>query len=98
MQGHNHSGRGHVLGMLGIGAVVLLGLMATGRSFGQALPLALVLACPLMMFGMMSKMHNGQEHQQDENNPNAHEAHTHETGHTRPAALEQPTFSPDVRH
>lgn len=63
--GHNHSGKSHLLGMLAIGVVVLVVLLAAGRSFGEALPLAAVLACPLMMIGMMFMMgrgHNGGGH------------------------------------
>ena len=62
MQGHNHGGTNHLLGMLGIGALVLLVLLGTGRSLQQALPLALFLACPLMMVGMMVMMRGGNEH------------------------------------
>ena len=67
MQGHNHGGKSHLLGMLGIGALVLVVLLGTGRSFQQALPLALALACPLMMVGMMFMMRggNGQQHGND---------------------------------
>ena len=67
MQGHNHSGKSHLLGMLGIGALVLVVLLGTGRSFQDALPLALFLACPLMMFGMMFMMlgNNGQQNRDD---------------------------------
>jgi len=64
MQGHNHGGKSHLLGMLGIGAVVLVVLLGTGRSFQQALPLALFLACPLMMVGMMFMMRGGNNQQQ----------------------------------
>jgi len=67
MQGHNHGGKNHLLGMLGIGAVVLVVLLGTGRSLQQALPLALFLACPLMMVGMMFMMrgNNGQQQGND---------------------------------
>jgi hypothetical protein len=67
MQGHNHSGKSHLLGMLGIGALVLVVLLGTGRSFQAALPFALFLACPLMMFGMMFMMrgNNGQQNRDD---------------------------------
>lgn len=67
MQGHNHSGKSHLLGMLGIGALVLVVLLGTGRSFQDALPFALFLACPLMMFGMMFMMrgNNGQQNRDD---------------------------------
>jgi len=63
MQSHNHGGKNHVFGMLGIAALVLLVLLLTGRSLQQALPLALFLACPLMMVGMMVMMRGGNEHQ-----------------------------------
>jgi len=64
MQGHNHGGKSHLLWMLGIAGVVLVVLLGTGRSFGQALPYALFLACPLMMVGMMFMMMRGNGHQQ----------------------------------
>lgn len=56
MSGHNHGGKKHLLGMVGIGAVVLVVLLVAGRSLGEALPLAAALACPLMMIGMMFVM------------------------------------------
>jgi Protein of unknown function (DUF2933) len=67
MQGHNHGGKNHLLGMLGIGAIVLVVLLGTGRSLQQALPAALFLACPLMMVGMMFMMrgNNGQQQGND---------------------------------
>lgn len=39
--------------MLGIGAFVLVVLLATGSSLRTPLPFAFLLACPLMMGGMM---------------------------------------------
>ena len=63
MQGHNHGGKNHLFGMLGIGAVVLLVLLGSGRSLQQALPFALFLACPLMMVGMMVMMRGGNQNQ-----------------------------------
>lgn len=70
MQGHNHGGKNHLFGMLGIGALVLIGLLAAGRSFGEALPLAALLACPLMMIGMMYMMRGGgNSHQHDDFSP-----------------------------
>jgi len=74
MQGHNHGGKSHLLGMLGIGAVVLVVLLGTGRSFQQALPFALLLACALMMVGMMYKMRGGNGQQQG-NDANDHRDH-----------------------
>jgi hypothetical protein len=64
MQGHNHGGKNHLLWMLGIGAVVLVVLLGSGRSFQQALPYALFLACPLMMVGMMFMMRGSNDRQQ----------------------------------
>lgn len=70
MQGHNHGGKNHLFGMLGIGALVLVGLLAAGRSVGEALPLAALLACPLMMIGMMFMMRgDGNSHQHDDAGP-----------------------------
>ena len=75
MQGHNHGGKNHLLWMLGIGGVVLVVLLGTGRSFQQALPYALFLACPLMMVGMMFIMRggNGQQHGNDATNHRDHD-------------------------
>jgi hypothetical protein len=68
MQGHDHGGKNHLFGMLGIGALVLVVLLAAGRSVGEALPLAALLACPLMMIGMMFMMRGdgSNNHQHDE--------------------------------
>ena len=80
MQGHNHGGKNHLLGMLGIFAVILVVLLAAGRSFGEALPLAAVLACPLMMIGMMFMMRgdNGHQHGDDRTTDHGHD-HDHTT-------------------
>jgi amino acid permease len=56
VHGHDNGGKKHLLGMLAIAGVVLVALVAVGRSLGEALPLAAVLACPLMMIGMMFMM------------------------------------------
>lgn len=53
MPGHQHGGKSHLLGMLGVGGAVLVVLLAAGRPFGEALPLAAALACPVMMIGMV---------------------------------------------
>ncbi|WP_422117076.1 hypothetical protein [Brachybacterium sp. UNK5269] len=60
MTGHSHNGKSHLLGMVGIGAGLLALLVLTGRSFGDALPVALALACPLMMVAMMVGGHRRQ--------------------------------------
>jgi Protein of unknown function (DUF2933) len=67
MQGHGHGMKGHLLWMLGIGGVVLVVLLGAGRTLGESLPLALFLACPLMMIGMMFMMRgdNGHQHGND---------------------------------
>ncbi|RGE18887.1 DUF2933 domain-containing protein [Leucobacter sp. wl10] len=49
-------------GILGIAALVVLALLAAGRSLGEALPLAALLACPLMMIGMMFMGHGAHGH------------------------------------
>ena len=106
MQGHNHGGKSHLLGMLGIGALVLVVLLGTGRSFQQALPLALALACSLMMVGMMFMMRggNGQQHgndapdQRDHNdaadrgNPKAPETWQDSPNFTPPQSRKSPTL------
>ncbi|POH64575.1 MULTISPECIES: hypothetical protein [Cryobacterium] len=56
MNGHNHGGKSHLIGMIVIGVVILGGLLVAGRSIGEALPLAAVLACPVVMLGMMFMM------------------------------------------
>ena len=74
MQGHNHSGKNHLLGMLGIGALVLVVLLATGTSFRTALPFAALLACPLMMGGMMfMMMRSGNGHRQTDDATEHHQ-------------------------
>jgi Protein of unknown function (DUF2933) len=84
MQGHNHGGKNHLLGMLGIGAIVLVVLLGTGRSLQQALPAALFLACPLMMVGMMFMMRGNNGQQQDND---THEHHDQD-------AVNEPQDSP----
>lgn len=76
MQGHNHSGKSHLLWMLGLGGAIFIVLLGTGRSVGQALPLALFLACPLMMIGMMFMMRggNGNQHGNDDTTQPDHNA------------------------
>jgi len=75
MQGHNHGGKSHLYGMVGIGALVLVVLLFAGKSFGEALPLAALLACPVMMIGMMFMMRGGNSHQHDNNAPTDHHDH-----------------------
>ena len=77
LQGHNHGGKSHLLGMLGIGALVLVVLLGTGRSFQDALLLAAVLACPLMMIGMMFMMRGGNGQQHGNDAPDHHDTSDH---------------------
>jgi len=55
----DHSGVGHVKGMAVIGGAALVVLLLTGRPFDEAIVYAIVLACPLMMVGMMFGGHQG---------------------------------------
>lgn len=76
MQGHNHGGKSHLYGMLGIGALVLIVLLFAGKSFGEALPLAALLACPVMMIRMMFMMRGGNTgHQHETKAPTDHHDH-----------------------
>ena len=94
MQGHNHGGKSHLFGMLGIGALVLVVLLGTGRSFQQALPLALFLACPLMMVGMMFMMrgNNGQQQGNDTNEHHDHDAVNEPQDSTRTSSQPRDTI------
>ena len=96
MQGHNHGGKNHLLGMLGIGAVVLVVLLGTGRSLQQALPRALFLACPLMMVGMMFMMrgNNGQQQGNDTNQRRDQDAVNVPQDSTRTSSLPRETTLP----
>jgi|GEM_PF-721568 len=73
MQGHNHGGKSHLLWMLGIGGAVLVVQFGLGRSLEQSLPLAFLVACPLMMIGMMFMMGGDNDHKH--NNANDHQDH-----------------------
>lgn len=95
MQGHNHGGKNHLLAMLGIAAVVLVVLLATGGSFGTGLPFAALLAgpfaffvaCALMMGGMMFMMMrggNGQKRGNDTTNQPDHNDPTDSRDHAGP--------------
>jgi len=98
MQGHNHGGKNHLLGMLSIGALVLVVLLATGSSFRTALPFAFLLACPLMMGGMMfMMMRGGNGHQQGNDAPNQrdHNDAADQRNHEAPETWQDsPNFTP----
>jgi len=71
-RGHSHSPLAHLVGMLAAAAVILVVLVLAGRSWGEALPLAALLACPLMMIGMVFMMGRTQGHGQDQDQQGAH--------------------------
>lgn len=76
-RGHTHSPASHMVGMLAAAGVILVVLVLAGRSWGEALPLAALLACPLMMIGMMFMMGRTQGHSQDqEQGPHAGQDHS----------------------
>lgn len=76
MSPHNHGGRNHLIGMLIICGVALVALVATGRSLGEAVPVAALLACPLMMIGMMfMMMRAGNSGASDHAQDNTHDGH-----------------------
>ncbi|MGD8149328.1 hypothetical protein [Ornithinimicrobium sp. Y1694] len=65
----NHSGTGHLKGMALLVAGVFVVLLLLGRAPGEALLLAAVLSCPLMMMLMMAGGHGGH---QSEHGPQDH--------------------------
>lgn len=94
--GHNHSGKSHLLGMLAAALVALAVLLAAGRSFGEALPLAALLACPLMMIGMLFMMGRGTSH--GAHGSGSHEGSCHAETDDRPVVerLTEVSGRPDV--
>ena len=77
--GHSHGGKSHLLAMFGIGALVLVALLLAGRSFREALPLAALLACPLMIIGMIFMMRGGNGHQHDNDSADHRDHRDHNT-------------------
>jgi len=97
MQGHNHGGKNHLLWMLGIAGVVLVVLLGTGRSFQQALPYAIFLACPLMMVGMMFMMRGGNDRRQGQDTTDhrdGSDAAVHHDHDAPEAWQDSPNFTP----
>jgi hypothetical protein len=81
---HNMSPVAHLKWMLVAGGGALVVLALSGVSLAQALPYALLLACPLMMFFMMFSMSHGQQghSRPGQNHPGRdhHDAHHHHGG------------------
>lgn len=80
----NHSGGGHLKGMALISGGVFVVLLLLGKPAGEALSYAVLLACPLMMVGMMFGGHAGHGASRDDSE---HEAHT---GHLPGAGSRDP--------
>ncbi len=55
--GHRHSAMSHVIWMSAIAGVILVVLLAVGKPLGEAILLAILLSCPLMMM-VMPFMHS----------------------------------------
>ena len=96
MQGHNHGGKNHLLGMLAIGAIVLVVLLASGSSLRMALPFAFLLACPLMMGGMMFMMMRGGNGNQQGNDAPSKRDHDDATNQGSNDASETWQDSPNI--
>ncbi|MFH8773689.1 DUF2933 domain-containing protein [Streptomyces sp. NPDC017958] len=70
-------------------AIVVVGALILGASLGSLIWLALVAACPLMMFFMMRSMHgqdmhgSHDQHRDDRDEDPLHK-HDHHTGSSRP--------------
>ncbi|MEO8556982.1 MAG: DUF2933 domain-containing protein [Actinomycetota bacterium] len=96
MQGHNHGGKNHLLQMLGIGGVVLVVLLAAGTSFRTALPFAILLACPLMMGGMMFMMMRGRNDHGQDNDTTRQPDHAEAADHRNHDAAEPWRDSPNI--
>ncbi len=59
--GHRHSAMSHVIWMSGTAVVILVVLLALGNPLGEAILLAILLSCPLMMI-VMPFMHSKRVH------------------------------------
>lgn len=72
----NHSGAGHLKGMAVIMGGAFVVLLLLGKSAGEAFSYALVLACPLMMVGMMFGGHGGHGGSEDNAGHDGHAGHS----------------------
>lgn len=78
----NHSGAGHLKGMVLITAGAFVILLLLGKSAGEAFTYAALLACPLMMVGMMFGGHGSHGSSSGENpgkvsSEDEHPGHVH---------------------
>lgn len=93
MQGHNRRGKNYLRGMLAMAVVVLL-LLAAGRTFGEVLPLAAILALALMAIGTMFMTGRGRARDR-------HRAYHHQSAPagrgTAPVPVELPAPSTGAR-
>lgn len=65
-------------------AIVVVGALIVGASLESLVWLALVAACPLMMFFMMKGMHGGHDQHRDDLDEDPLRKHGHPTGPGRP--------------
>lgn len=65
-------------------AIVVVGSLLLGASLQSLIWLALVAACPLMMFFMMRGMHGGHTQHRDDRDEDWLYEHDHPTGPSRP--------------
>ncbi|GEP49116.1 DUF2933 domain-containing protein [Microbacterium saccharophilum] len=63
----------HLTLLAGAATIILVGLVAFGVDLAQALPFALVLACPLSMIAMMYFMNRHGAHGHGERSTSAHD-------------------------
>lgn len=65
----------HLILLAGAATIILVGLVAFGVDLAQALPFALVLACPLSMIAMMYFMNRHATRGRVEPSTSAHDQH-----------------------
>ncbi|HYP72620.1 MAG TPA: DUF2933 domain-containing protein [Microbacterium sp.] len=65
----------HLILLAGAATIILVGLVAFGVDLAQALPFALVLACPLSMIAMMYFMNRHGTRGRGEPSTSAHDQH-----------------------
>jgi hypothetical protein len=82
----NHSGTGHLKGMALITGGAFVVLLLLGKSAGEAFSYALVLACPLMMVGMMFGGHGGHGGHGGSEDDAGHDDHAGHSGTRDPEA------------